>query len=81
VKLEQALDASGAARNHEGGDLVDVFAASEKELRSLLDMLASAASSKQQMLARSKACSRSPSNCRRWRPTSPASRGRPTCWR
>jgi methyl-accepting chemotaxis protein len=50
MKLEQALAASGAARNHEGGDLVDVFAASEKELRSLLDMLASAAGSKQQML-------------------------------
>jgi methyl-accepting chemotaxis protein len=52
VKLEQALTASGAARNHEGGDLVDVFAASEKELRSLLDMLASAAASKQQMLGK-----------------------------
>jgi methyl-accepting chemotaxis protein len=52
VKLGQALDASGAARNHEGGNLVDVFAASEKELRSLLDMLASAASSKQQMLSK-----------------------------
>jgi methyl-accepting chemotaxis protein len=50
MKLEQALAASGAARSHEGGDLVDVFAASEKELRSLLDMLASAAGSKQQML-------------------------------
>jgi methyl-accepting chemotaxis protein len=52
VKLEQALAASGAARSHEGGDLVDVFAASEKELRSLLDMLASAAASKQQMLGK-----------------------------
>jgi methyl-accepting chemotaxis protein len=52
VKLEQALAASGAARKHEGGDLVDVFAASEKELRSLLDMLASAAASKQQMLGK-----------------------------
>jgi methyl-accepting chemotaxis protein len=50
MKLEQALAASGAARNHEGGNIVDVFAASEKELRSLLDMLASAAASKQQML-------------------------------
>ena len=49
-KLEQALAASGAARHHEGGSIVDVFAASEKELRSLLDMLASAATSKQQML-------------------------------
>lgn len=49
-KLEQALAASGAARNHEGGSIVEVFAASEKELRSLLDMLASAASSKGQML-------------------------------
>ncbi len=52
VKLEQALAASGAARNHEGGDLVDVFAASEQELRSLLHMLADAAASKQQMLAK-----------------------------
>jgi methyl-accepting chemotaxis protein len=52
IKLEQALAASGAARKHEGGDLVDVFAASEKELRSLLDMLASAAASKQQMLGK-----------------------------
>ena len=52
MKLEQALAASGAARSHEGGDLVDVFAASEKELRTLLDMLASAAASKQQMLAK-----------------------------
>lgn len=49
-KLEQALATSGAARNHEGGSIVEVFAASEKELRSLLDMLASAASSKGQML-------------------------------
>jgi methyl-accepting chemotaxis protein len=50
IKLEQALAASGAARNHEGGSIVEVFAASEKELRSLLDMLSSAATSKQQML-------------------------------
>jgi methyl-accepting chemotaxis protein len=50
MRLEQALAASGAARNGEGGNLVDVFAASEKELRSLLDMLAGAAASKQQML-------------------------------
>lgn len=50
MKLEQALAASGAARNHEGGSVVEVFAASEKELRSLLDMLAGAAASKQQML-------------------------------
>ena len=50
LKLEQALAASGAARQREGGDLVEVFANSEKELRSLLGMLASAASSKQQML-------------------------------
>jgi methyl-accepting chemotaxis protein len=50
MKLEQALAASGAARHHEGGDLVDVFTASEKELRSLLHVLASAADSKQQML-------------------------------
>lgn len=49
-KLEQALAASGAARNHEGGSIVEVFAASESELRSLLDMLASAAASKGQML-------------------------------
>jgi methyl-accepting chemotaxis protein len=50
MRLEQALAASGAARNGEGGNIVDVFAASEKELRSLLDMLAGAAASKQQML-------------------------------
>ncbi|WP_075795839.1 methyl-accepting chemotaxis protein [Massilia putida] len=54
VRLEQALAASGAARgaakSAEGGNIVDVFAASEKELRSLLDMLAGAAASKQQML-------------------------------
>jgi len=50
MKLEQALAASGAARNHEGGNIVELFAASEKELRSLLDMLAAAAASKQQML-------------------------------
>jgi methyl-accepting chemotaxis protein len=50
MKLEQALAASGAARNHEGGSIVDVFSASEKELRSLLDMLAGAAASKQAML-------------------------------
>lgn len=49
-KLEQALAASGAARHYEGGSIVEVFAASEKELRSLLDMLAGAAASKQQML-------------------------------
>lgn len=52
MKLEQALAASGAAQQHEGGNLVDVFAASEKELRSLLDLLASAAASKQQMLGK-----------------------------
>jgi methyl-accepting chemotaxis protein len=51
MRLEQALAASGAARNNDGGgSIVDVFAASEKELRSLLDMLAGAAASKQQML-------------------------------
>ena len=49
-KLEQALATSGAARHHEGGSIVEVFAASEKELRSLLDMLAGAAASKEQML-------------------------------
>ncbi len=49
-KLEQALSASAGARHHEGGSIVDVFAASEKELRSLLDMLASAAASKTQMM-------------------------------
>jgi methyl-accepting chemotaxis protein len=48
TRLGQALDASGTARN--GDDIVDAFAASEKELRSLLDMLAGAAASKQQML-------------------------------
>jgi methyl-accepting chemotaxis protein len=50
MKLEHALAASGAARNHEGGSIVDVFVASEKELRSLLDSLASAAATKQQMV-------------------------------
>jgi methyl-accepting chemotaxis protein len=50
MRLEQALAASGAARSNDGGSIVDVFAASEKELRSLLDMLAGAAASKQQML-------------------------------
>jgi methyl-accepting chemotaxis protein len=51
MRLEQALAASGAARHGgDGADIVDVFAASEKELRSLLDMLAGAAASKQQML-------------------------------
>jgi methyl-accepting chemotaxis protein len=51
TRLEQALAASGAARHGgNGADIVDVFAASEKELRSLLDMLAGAAASKQQML-------------------------------
>ena len=50
TKLEQALAASGAARQHEGGDIVEIFADSEKALRSLLDMLAGAAASKQQML-------------------------------
>jgi methyl-accepting chemotaxis protein len=48
TRLGQALDASGTARN--GDNIVDAFAASEKELRSLLDMLAGAAASKQQML-------------------------------
>ena len=48
TRLGQALDASGTARN--GENIVDAFAASEKELRSLLDMLAGAAASKQQML-------------------------------
>ncbi|MFS2027362.1 methyl-accepting chemotaxis protein [Massilia sp. CT11-137] len=48
TRLGQALDASGTARN--GDTIVDAFAASEKELRSLLDMLAGAAASKQQML-------------------------------
>jgi methyl-accepting chemotaxis protein len=49
-RLEVALASSGAARNGDGGNIVDAFAASEKELRSLLDMLAGAAASKQQML-------------------------------
>ena len=48
TRLGQALDASGTARS--GDNIVDAFAASEKELRSLLDMLAGAAASKQQML-------------------------------
>jgi methyl-accepting chemotaxis protein len=53
TRLEQALAASGAARHGgDGADIVDVFAASEKELRSLLDMLAGAAASKQQMLSK-----------------------------
>jgi methyl-accepting chemotaxis protein len=50
MKLEQALAASGAARNHEGGSIVEVFAESETALRALLDMLGGAAASKQQML-------------------------------
>jgi methyl-accepting chemotaxis protein len=50
MKLEHALAASGAARHHEGGSIVEVFAASEKELRSLLDTLAGAAATKQQMV-------------------------------
>jgi len=49
-KLEQALAASGEARNGEGGGIVEVFADSERELRSLLATLASAASSKSVML-------------------------------
>jgi methyl-accepting chemotaxis protein len=49
-KLEQALAASGEARNREGGGIVDVFADSERELRALLETLASAASSKSVML-------------------------------
>jgi len=49
-KLEQALAASGEARNTQGGGMVEVFADSERELRSLLDMLASAAASKSAML-------------------------------
>jgi methyl-accepting chemotaxis protein len=60
MKLEQALAASGAARRHGnehasehgGDDIVEVFSASEKELRSLLDMLAAGAASKQQMLVK-----------------------------
>jgi methyl-accepting chemotaxis protein len=48
TRLGQALDASGTARG--GNNIVDAFAASETELRSLLDMLAGAAASKQQML-------------------------------
>ncbi|MCS0631006.1 methyl-accepting chemotaxis protein [Telluria mixta] len=48
TRLGQALDASGTARN--GDNIVAAFAASETELRSLLDMLAGAAASKQQML-------------------------------
>jgi methyl-accepting chemotaxis protein len=50
TRLGQALDASGTARN--GDSIVDAFAASEQELRSLLDMLAGAAASKQQMLGK-----------------------------
>ena len=49
-KLEQALAASGEARNREGGGIVEVFADSERELRLLLETLASAASSKSVML-------------------------------
>jgi methyl-accepting chemotaxis protein len=48
TRLGQALEASGSARNGDG--IVEAFAASEQELRSLLDMLAGAAASKQQML-------------------------------
>ncbi|WEF33273.1 methyl-accepting chemotaxis protein [Pseudoduganella chitinolytica] len=51
TKLEHALSASGEARNHGNGrGIVEVFADSERELRSLLDMLSSAASSKSAML-------------------------------
>ncbi|AVR98092.1 methyl-accepting chemotaxis protein [Pseudoduganella armeniaca] len=51
AKLEQALSASGEARDHgNGGGIVEVFADSERELRSLLNMLSSAASSKSAML-------------------------------
>lgn len=51
TKLEQALSASGEARNQGNGrGIVEVFADSERELRSLLDMLSSAASSKSAML-------------------------------
>jgi len=50
TRLGLALDASSTGRN--GAGIVDAFAASEQELRSLLDMLAGAAASKQQMLAR-----------------------------
>ncbi|WUR12011.1 methyl-accepting chemotaxis protein [[Empedobacter] haloabium] len=51
TKLEQALSASGEARNHgNGGGIVEVFADSERELRSLLDMLSGAAASKSAML-------------------------------
>jgi len=50
MKLEQALASSGAARNQEGGSIVEVFAESETALRALLEMLSGAAASKQQML-------------------------------
>nr|WP_308633211.1 methyl-accepting chemotaxis protein [Massilia forsythiae] len=60
MRLEQALAASGAHRVGKDGpgedgadaDLAGVFAASETELRSLLDMLAAAAATKQQMVGR-----------------------------
>ena len=48
TRLGKALEASGTARNGDG--IVAAFAASEQELRSLLDMLAGAAASKQHML-------------------------------
>ena len=50
TRLGLALDASSTGRN--GAGIVDAFAASEQELRSLLDMLAGAAASKQQMLGK-----------------------------
>jgi methyl-accepting chemotaxis protein len=56
TRLGLALDASGTERNGGNGgnrdSIVDAFAASEHELRSLLDMLAGAAASKQQMLGK-----------------------------
>jgi methyl-accepting chemotaxis protein len=53
TRLGLALDASSTQRNGgNGASIVDAFAASEQELRSLLDMLAGAAASKQQMLGK-----------------------------
>ena len=53
TRLGLALDASSTERNGSNGDsIVEAFAASEQELRSLLDMLAGAAASKQQMLGK-----------------------------
>lgn len=52
ARLEQALAASGAMHGQDRGSVADVFANSEQELRALLDILADAAASKQEMLTK-----------------------------